>query len=111
MRAGAKSAFFTGGAAVPAPCLHIVGTQEIVPGQLNARSGLGDQGMGAGGEGVPRRGKGVSTGPEEAAGALEPEEVQRGRSKGPAEGRWAQRAALQWAGLSHPREGVFQPRG
>lgn len=46
MGAGAKPAFFTGGAAVPAPCLHIVGAQEIVPGQMNASSGLGTRACG-----------------------------------------------------------------
>lgn len=59
----------------------------------------------AGGEGVPGREEGVSTGLEEAAGALGLGEVPRARSKGLAEGRWAQRLALWWAGPEPPQGG------
>lgn len=103
MEADAKSGLLTGGAAVPVQRLHVVGAQEIVIGQIHESSGPGRRWR----RGCPREREGCEC-LEEAAGAAGLRwEIRCGRSKGPAEGWWAQRLALWWADLEPPLGKMF----
>lgn len=94
MRAGAQSGFFTSLTPEPSQCLHTVGAQEIIVGQMNESSGPGRTVDGRWGEGAPGRGSRVSRDLGEAAAALGPDEVELGGS----EGRCGERRT--WAGTA-----------
>ena len=97
MRAGAQSGFFTSLTPEPSQCLHIVGAQEIIVGQMNESSGPGRTVAGRWGEGASGRGSRVSRDLRGAAGALGPDEVEFGGSEGQC-GEW-----WTWAGTAVSR--------
>lgn len=104
MRAGAQSGFFTSLTPEPSQCLHTVGAQQIIVGQMNESSGPGRTVDGRWGEGAPGRGSCASRDLGEAAAALGPDEVELGGSEGRCGERWT------WAGTAVSRPAAIPGR-